>query len=1424
MKKNIMMVRYTKRALLSLLAGMICWNLHAQLERENVQVIMDRFDLLVVKTGDMDGDGDEDVVATCNGWDGHIAVFENLDGQGHLSWPRLYGDSVWAGSRNFQGEFELVDMDQDGDLDVVDAYRARETVPYWANDGSGHLQPGSNESYEYGPVKPYERFKVGDVNADGWPDVVVGLDANVIWINLSAGSGQPFSPGLAYSDVVHHPSLVDMELADIDQDGDLDILMLENYHTSESTELTLHVLEWTGEAYSALYRSFLESEPDKHAWFDCDMSVVDVTGNGFPDAVYSHTGHGAYDRAYTAYLQLAPWGEAQIFWQSGETSGMIAHTMADADQDGDTDLIAYQQNLGYVWMERMPNGQLGFTNNLIDDTPTGVKLVSADLNGDGIADLLTYGDDNDLLSGSVPIFWRTGPLNSQASTASLNRTTSFLRDILPWDWDSDGQTDLMFCDDTGIAWLRNEGAGQNFETPVSLWDAPAGLGFFEFTAFDTDGLPDGIGTVSSGAVNWLPVIWNSSTGDTLSFPQFELRQGHHFDVADIDGDGDQDVALLTRESGVVVLWNEWSNGGSLSPQVVIPGQFGAAYVYSGILMDDLDQDEDADLVLRLNDGTFFALQQGASGQFSDLEEIGGMFGVDHLFAGDYNMDGRQDLRGRYVIQGIQGVLGMVSYDTVQQAFTPALERGYAGNTYIITEERLNTDSLPDYVTGEGFSFNVGATGFISTPFLPSPFDHYLPPALYQNACRADLNGDGTPELITGSQEIMAYQPNFSTQQLVQGQMVWDTALTCTFSTDWPGLPDGQLLLEGQDGPQQVLTPTATGYYAGYLPDDTTAYTLAPVLPNDYWQACPADTMLQGTGPHEVNFAVSPTVSCPLMELNMALSPVRQCFNSNIVLHYNNAGTISADSVVIQLFFDSRMTPVSASVPWSMQTDTSLTFELGTIEVEAEGEVVVQMEPNCEQLILGEVLCYQARISPDTLCAPGLTDWEGGNLRATYRCEQDSLKWKIENTGFGPVSIPVPYELNIVNDDIVLLQSGGLEVLPGESILLAAPADSTAYLLEAAQPEGHPSPEPIRLLAQGCLAPLDTGLVTAFPNDNGSVFEAEQCRPVIGAYDPNVKEAYPRGFGPDHLIPAEQELQYTIHFQNVGTDMARNVTIRDTLSPELDLSTFRAEGGSHEHQWHLLPDRILVVEYPEILLPDSTSNEPESHGFFAFSIQPLAGILPAALIENRAGIYFDFNPPVITNTVTHQIEKPVLASVVYASLCPGAVYLGQALYADTILEERFVAPLRDSVVWHHVDVLTLQDTTVVEVGLAEAGWWEGVLIQGDTAITEAYLSHAGCDSLVRYEISILTQLSETVESGGWSLAPNPARSFCTLSGPAVPAVVRILTAQGQCLQTLSVVRSDRERQLPLQGLPQGFYWVEVRHKEEVVRLPLVVLRE
>lgn len=1416
-----MIAHYTKRGLLSLLAGMICWNLHAQLEREQVQVLMDRLELLEVKTGDMDGDGDEDVVAACNAWDGHIAIFENLDGEGGLAWPRLYGDSLWAGHRNILREFELIDMDQDGDLDVVDAYRALEAVPYWVNDGQGHLQPGSDEPLVYTPIVLDERFKVGDVNGDGWLDVVIGLDANYILVNLNPGNGGAFQHELAYHSTGLDVKLVDLELGDVDQDGDLDIFVLENYHTDQSTQLTLHILEYTALGYSSLWRSFLEFEPDKLAWFDCDLSTVDVTGNGFPDAVYSHSGYGAYSRAYTVYLQVAPSGQSEVFWQSGDTSGLIAHTVVDIDQDTDMDLLAFQEGSGYVWMERMPSGQLDTANNLIDDLPTGSQLSVGDLNGDGVPDLLTHGPDNALADGREQLVSRLGPLHAGNPTppVPLTRATGYIRDLQPWDWDADGAMDVLFCDESGIAWLRNEGA-PSYSPPIPIWEPPFSMKGFEFAQLDNDSLPDGLGVLGASPVGQVPVIWFSSTGDTLSFPQFELRHGYPYDVADVDGDGDQDIVLLTRTGEVVLLWN---TSGSFAAQIVIPDLPGLPDYTSQVLADDFDSDGDADLVLGgLGGKVYFARHLDGEGQFASLQEVEGMEGVRALFSGDYDLDGRKDLRGRY-IEDLQGELVVASYDTAQQAWAPAVERGRVGNGAPISEALLNGDSIPDLVNSSGFVFSVGTTGFVSTPYVPDPFNSVLPSALTDNASRTDLDGDGTAELVTGNQEVIAYPPNFSGQQLVHGQMVWDTTFSCTFNSELPGLPDGQLLLEGQTGHQQILSATSTGYYAGYLPD-TASYTLGPVLPNDYWQACPPDTILQGPGPHQAHFAVSPTVECPLMELGMALGAIRQCFNSSVVLHYNNAGTVAADSVAIQLYFDSRMAPVSASVPWSMQTDTSLTFELGTVAVEAGGDIVVRMEPDCEQLLLGEILCYQAHITPDTLCAPGLTGWEGGSLRASYQCAQDSLKWEIENTGFGPVSIPVPYELNIVNDDIVLLQSGSLEVLPGASVLLAAPADSTAYLLEAAQPEGHPAPEPIRLLAEGCLMPLDTGLVTAFPNHNGSPFEVEQCRPVIGAYDPNIKVAYPQGFGPGQLIPAEEALQYTIHFQNVGTDMARNVTIRDTLSPELDLATFRAEGGSHAHDWHLLPGRVLVVEYPEILLPDSTTNEPESHGFFAFSIQPRTGILPATLLENRAGIYFDFNPPVITNTVAHQIEKPVVASTVYASLCPGDVYLGQELHADTILEERFVAPLRDSVVWHHINIVAPDDTTVVQIDLEQPGWWQGALITADTMVTAVYQSVAGCDSLVRYEVGVLVSAKTGRRSTQWVLAPNPAVGQSVLSWPAGqpgPQAVYLYSALGQRLEELPLLATGRQLLVPLHNRPPGLYWLEVWRQGQFARLPLVV---
>ena len=64
--------------------------------------------------------------------------------------------------------------------------------------------------------------------------------------------------------------------------------------------------------------------------------------------------------------------------------------------------------------------------------------------------------------------------------------------------------------------------------------------------------------------------------------------------------------------------------------------------------------------------------------------------------------------------------------------------------------------------------------------------------------------------------------------------------------------------------------------------------------------------------------------------------------------------------------------------------------------------------------------------------------------------------------------------------------------------------------------------------------------------------------------------------------------------------------------------------------------ILEFWFENILLPDSNINEPASHGYIVFEARTLPHLPLGTRIENRAGIYFDFNAPIITNTVVNTL--------------------------------------------------------------------------------------------------------------------------------------------------------------------------------------------
>ncbi len=161
----------------------------------------------------------------------------------------------------------------------------------------------------------------------------------------------------------------------------------------------------------------------------------------------------------------------------------------------------------------------------------------------------------------------------------------------------------------------------------------------------------------------------------------------------------------------------------------------------------------------------------------------------------------------------------------------------------------------------------------------------------------------------------------------------------------------------------------------------------------------------------------------------------------------------------------------------------------------------------------------------------------------------------------------------------------------------------------------------------------------FPGENDGIARNNYfILPVIvtGAYDPNDKLVTPAG----DFLEQDSVFLYTIRFQNTGNDTAFTVVIRDTLDENLNVKSIIPVAASHEYEVAIEEENILVFTFFNILLPDSFVNEPESHGFVQFYITRKPNLTIGTTIANTAAIYFDYNEPIITNTVVNTLALPV----------------------------------------------------------------------------------------------------------------------------------------------------------------------------------------
>ncbi|MBK7752967.1 MAG: T9SS type A sorting domain-containing protein [Flavobacteriales bacterium] len=143
--------------------------------------------------------------------------------------------------------------------------------------------------------------------------------------------------------------------------------------------------------------------------------------------------------------------------------------------------------------------------------------------------------------------------------------------------------------------------------------------------------------------------------------------------------------------------------------------------------------------------------------------------------------------------------------------------------------------------------------------------------------------------------------------------------------------------------------------------------------------------------------------------------------------------------------------------------------------------------------------------------------------------------------------------------------------------------------------------------------------------------------VIGAYDPNDKLLDTPTATLPQVQADELDLTYTIRFQNTGTFQAERVVIVDTLSHQLQWSTFQFLGSSHACDWYMV-DGVLHFIFDPILLPDSGSNEAASHGFVRFSMRPSTQLQLGETVSNIAHIVFDLNAAIVTPPAVFLVDN------------------------------------------------------------------------------------------------------------------------------------------------------------------------------------------
>ncbi len=478
---------------------------------------------------------------------------------------------------------------------------------------------------------------------------------------------------------------------------------------------------------------------------------------------------------------------------------------------------------------------------------------------------------------------------------------------------------------------------------------------------------------------------------------------------------------------------------------------------------------------------------------------------------------------------------------------------------------------------------------------------------------------------------------------ISGSIYHDANDNCQPDSGEPSLTNFIVRAENQSGEVFYKNVAPAGTYLMPVSEGNFTVSVVPVYGSqNFWQPCDNQVVAVAGAYQTVQappLGLRSEADCPQMFVEIATPRLRRCTTNVYNIVYCNNGNVAATGASVQLALsDPELSYNNSSIPLTGQNGNVLTFSIPDVPPGYCGSFNVGLSLDCAAE-LGDVYCVEAHIFPDTICpAPGAL-WDGSHLEVTGDCNSD-VSFTVTNTGSNMAGT-VDY---VIVEDQIMYLSGSMQLNSGEDTVIVVPNPTGGpYFIRVDQRPGHPGLDAPSAIVSPCGgAPAASAL--QFPENDADPFVSEFCDEVIGSYDPNDKRGFPLGWKDEHYIEPQQELEYMIRFQNTGTDTAFQVLIRDTISTLLNPGSIRPGPSSHPYTYEISGAGILIVRFTDILLPDSTVNEPASHGFVSFHIAQQPDLAHGAVIENRAAIYFDFNDPVITNTTFHTVGHPFTAVV------------------------------------------------------------------------------------------------------------------------------------------------------------------------------------